>query len=253
MTKSRLIAVVIVRDGRVVQSEKFKHNHVIHYDALHAIESFSRWDIDEIVILNVSLNKNTQKHFADIVEKVSSVCWVPLTAGGFIDSLNYGSELIRRGADKLIINSAFHEEPSVPLELSNKFGKQCIVASIDVRTSFGSKPIVWVNRARKSTNIDLAEWVNRCEANGAGEVFLNNIEFDGNRKGFDLSSLKIVVNSTRLPIVIFGGAFLNKHFAEGLDIGASAVAAANIFHYKEMATKQVKRYLLKNGYNVRSL
>lgn len=252
MTKLRLIAVIIIRDGRVVQSEKFVHNHVIHYDATHAVESFSRWDVDEIVLINVSKTSDTRHDFASIIEKVSRSCWVPLTAGGFITEEEYGAELIERGADKLILNSAFHSAPDIPANLSARFGKQCIVASMDVRNSADGERIVWVDRGTEDTGVPLTDWIKRCETQGAGELFINNIDYDGNRKGYDLASLDLAVATTRLPIIMFGGAFLNKHFAEGLEHGASAVAAANIFHYKEMATKQVKRYLRRQNFHVRA-
>lgn len=251
MTKNRIIAVIVVRDGRVVQSEKFKHNHVIHYDAIHAIESFSRWNVDEIVVLNVSHGEGTKEGFLEIIEKVSKVCWVPLTAGGFINSVDYGANLIKKGADKLIINSSFHKQPEIPKELANKFGKQCIVASIDVK-DIDDKKIVHVDRGRLNTNQSLQIWISHCEKHGAGELFINNIEFDGNRGGYDLESLKIATEECKLPVIIFGGAAMDKHFAQGIENGASGVAAANMFHYKEMATKQIKRYLIRNNYSVRA-
>lgn len=252
MTKQRLIAVVVIREGRVVQSEKFQHNHVIHYDAYHAVESFSRWDVDEIVLINVSKDKNTQQGFSDIVENVSRTCWVPLTAGGHIDSEEYGAELLSRGADKLILNTAFFTNPQLPYRLSQRFGQQCVVASIDVRLGLGNSRAVWVDRGTVNTEQQLTDWISHCEKYGAGELFLNSVEHDGNRQGYDLLSLDLAVNCTNLPIIIFGGAFTNKHFAEGLAHGASAVAAANIFHYKEMATKQVKRFLKRRDFNVRN-
>ena len=252
MIKQRLIAVIVVRDGGVVQSEKFKHNHVIHYDAIHAVDFFSRWDVDEIILLNVSRDRKTRAEFANIVEHVSKKCWVPLTAGGWIDHEDYGVELIRRGADKLIINTAFYSDVSVPRNLSERLGKQCIVASIDINIDDNNQKLVWVDRGTQSTGRSLRDWIIQCEANGAGELFINNIQHDGNRQGYDIDSLLTAVSVTKLPIIIFGGAYHNKDFADGLCNGASAVAAANIFHYKEMATKQVKRYLKRNNFNVRS-
>ena len=251
MTRKRLIAVIVILDGQVVQSEQFKHNHVIHYDAIHAVESFSRWDVDEIVLLNVSKCASSQQKFMEIVERVSSVCFVPLTAGGHVNNEAYGAELLRRGADKIIINSAFQNNPAVPAAIAKRFGKQCVVASIDVNTEDDGSRIVYVDRATTSTGETLVNWIKHCEDLGAGELFINNVVNDGNRKGYDLTSLSQACEVTSLPIIIFGGAFLDKHFAEGLKNGASAVAAANIFHYTEMATKKIKRYLARQGFDVR--
>lgn len=251
MIKQRLIAVIVVRDGRVVQSEKFKHDHVIHYDAIHAVESFSRWDVDEIVMLNVSKDRESRDQFVDIVEHVSKVCFVPLTVGGFVDDEVYAAQLIKSGADKLILNTAFYYAPQVGNQIAQRFGKQCVVASVDVRIGDKADRLVYVDRGTVGTGKKLEDWIEHCESHGAGEIFINNIEHDGNRKGYDITSIKKALDQTNLPVIAFGGAFHDKHFAEGLEAGASAVAAANIFHYKEMATKQVKRYLRRKGFNVR--
>ena len=250
MMKNRLIAVIVVRDGKVVQSEQFQHNHVIHYDAIHAVHSFSSWDVDEIVILNVSRDPRTKNQYLDIIEHVSSECFVPLTVGGFIEDEQYGAELINRGADKMIINSAFQFNPKLPFLLSNRFGRQCITSSIDVK-NFKEEKRVFTNRGQFDTGVNLSDWIRHCETNGAGEFFLNNIQHDGMRKGYDLDALDIAVRNTNKPIIIFGGAAIDKHFSDGLDHGASAVAAANMFHYKELATKHIKRAMVRHGHNMR--
>ena len=175
MTKNRLIAVIIIRDGSVVQSEQFRHNHVIHYDAIHAVKSFSRWDIDEIVMLNVSRENNNGDQFLDIIENVSRVCFVPLAVGGYIENEDYAAELIECGADKIVMNTVFKTNPSVPSALSNRFGKQCVVASIDVKDLNGNK-FVHIDRGRVNTNETLDNWISHCEKYGAGEFFLNNID-----------------------------------------------------------------------------
>ena len=131
MLKKRLIAVILVRDGRVVQSVKFKHTNVIHYDANHAIESFNRWAVDEIIILNVSKLKDSQEEFLSVIKKISTECFVPLSAGGWIDSLDYGKILLKSGADKLVVNTQLYNNPQLIKQLISKFGSQCIVASID--------------------------------------------------------------------------------------------------------------------------
>ena len=133
MLKNRVIAVIIVRDGKVVQSENFKHTNVIHYDAFHIIEALNNWSVDEIILLNVSKNKNSKEDFLKLVNHVSKTCFIPISAGGFVDSIEYGSSLIFSGADKLIINTLWKTNSSIAKLLSEKFGKQCIIASIDVK------------------------------------------------------------------------------------------------------------------------
>lgn len=252
MLKKRVIAVVIIRDGGVVQSEGFKHTHVIHSDAFHAVEAFNRWAVDEIILLNVSLSRKSRTDFLAIVERVSKTCFIPLTVGGWIDTEEYGAKLIENGADKLIINTAWELNVAVPRCLSQRFGKQCIVASIDVKSINGKKE-VHIDRGRQHLKLSPLYWAQHCIKNGAGEVFINNIEHDGLRKGYDLETITLLAQGISVPVIAFGGVFNWEHMAEGLDAGADAVAAANIFHYKELAAKQAKRYLARKGFNLRKV
>ena len=248
--KHRLIAVIIVADGRVVQSESFKHTNVIHYDAYHAVEAFNRWSVDEIVLINVSREITSQQEFTKIVENVSKTCFVPLTVGGWIDSIDYGSKLISCGADKLLLNTAWYSNINIVTGLFEKYGRQCLVASIDVKTENGKK-YVFIDRGRKNIGIEVEEWAKFCMKSGAGEVFFNNIDHDGMRYGYDLDSIRVISEVVDIPLIAFGGVSQWKHLKQGIDAGADAVAAANIFHYKEMATKQAKRFLSKNNVLIR--
>jgi imidazole glycerol-phosphate synthase subunit HisF len=250
MTKLRVVAVITIRDGGVIQSEQFQHKHVIHSNAVHAVEMFSNWDVDEMVLLNVSKTSDSREQFLTIVDIVSRKCFVPLSVGGFIDKMDYADELIMKGADRLIVNTAFYSNHEVPKSIQLKYGRQCLIASIDVNMNFSERR-VFVNRGTVDTGYNLQEWIKHCVGIGAGEIFLNNIQHDGGRGGYDLDGLRIAVTTTETPIIIFGGASLDEHFCDGAEHGAAAVAAANVFHYKEMATKKVKRHLLKNGFNVR--
>ncbi len=250
MLKNRLIAVVIVRDGGVVQSIKFKHTNVIHYDAIHAIESFNRWSVDEIALVNVSLEKSSQEKFRQILEHVSCECFVPLTAGGWIDSFEYGLELMNSGADKIMLNSAVDSDPELVTRLANHFGSQSVVASIDV-VSEQNKSEVFVDRGTKATGVEPELWAQKAQDLGAGEIFFNSVTFDGARKGYDLKNLQKVCESVSIPVIAFGGAFRWKHFVEGFKAGADAVAAANIFHYTEQSTKYARRHIHEAGIPVR--
>jgi len=252
MLKNRLIAVIIIRDGQVVQSEKFNHTNVIHYDAIHAVNAFNSWLIDEIILLNVSKNKSSQKKFLEIVKHVSKTCFVPLTVGGHIDSLAYGSSIISSGADKLIINTLWKTDLETVLALIDKYGSQCIVASIDIKSNNEMIKDVYIDRGTKNIGVDPFKWAKYCEKNGAGEIFFNNIDHDGNRQGYDLKVLNKISKGVKIPVIAFGGVFSWKHLLDGIHAGADAVAAANIFHYKEMATKLAKKYLLKNNIKIRN-
>jgi cyclase len=251
MHKKRMIAVLILRRGQVVQSIRFKHTNIIHDDPLHAIEAFNKWAVDEIVLLNVSREPETASSFPGLVDRISRYCFIPLSAGGWITSDDYAKELLRSGADKLVINTAFSDDPELVRRLSRRFGQQCIVASIDVKRDETGRSNVAVDRGRRLLHVRPAEWAQQCVALGAGEILFNSIDHDGARRGYDKENIVEICRSVDVPVIAFGGVMTWEHLAEGFEAGAAAVAAANIFHYTEQSTRAAKSYLAGRGYNVR--
>lgn len=251
MLKTRLIAVIILRDGQVVQSVKFKHTNVIHYDAIHAIETFNRWSVDEIVLLNVSRSPDGREQFSDIVKHVSASCFVPLAVGGWIDSMSYADTLLRNGADKLVVNTIVHTDHQLVKDLVAQYGSQCIVASIDFENT-EQGPEVSIDRAQQLIGISPVEYAKNAESLGVGEILLNCVQHDGNRKGYALDTLRDLSQAVDVPVIAFGGVFRWKHLVEGVEAGADAVAAANIFHYTEHSTKHAKRHMSDAGILVRN-
>lgn len=251
MLKKRLIAVLILRDGQVVQSVRFKHTNVIHYDAVHAMEAFNKWAVDEVVILNVSRDLASRDKFAEIVERISTHCFVPLTVGGWIDNEEYAQKLLRSGADKLVINTALADDPQFVSRLALRYGRQCIVASIDVKRDTSGIPQIAVDRGGRIIDIAPEIWARKAVALGAGEILFNSVDHDGARKGYDLESIKKVCESVSVPVIAFGGVFTWNHLVEGIKVGASAVAVANLFHYTEQSTRKAKSHLANAGILVR--
>ncbi len=251
MLKKRLVAVLILRQGQVVQSIRFKHTNVIHYDAVHAIEAFNKWAIDEIVMLNVTREESSREQFAEVVSSVSRHCFVPLTTGGWIGDEDYAKRLLRNGADKLVLNTAFSDNPDLVRTLSKRYGRQCIVASIDVKRTEEGDVRVAVDRGRKIIDADPVMWARKARDLGAGEIFFNSIDHDGARKGYDLETLAKICGAVDLPVIAFGGVFKWEHLAEGIGAGADAAAAANILHYTEQSTKKAKSFLANAGIPVR--
>lgn len=247
MLKKRLIAVLILRDGAVVQSVRFKHTNSIHYDPVHAIECFNKWAVDEIVILNVSREAGSREGFADVVKRISQKCFVPLSVGGWITDQDYARSLLNAGADKLVVNTILADDPALMEALARRFGRQCMVASMDVQNGQAV-----VDRGRRPTGVGPVEWAKRAVQLGAGEIFFNSIDHDGARKGYDLETLKAVCAALDVPVIAFGGVFKWDHMVEGIRAGADAVAAANIFHYTEHATMKAKRHLAASGIDVRT-
>jgi cyclase len=253
MRKTRLIAVLVVRDGQVVQSVRFKHTNVIHYDPVHAVECFNKWAVDEIVILNVSRDFESREKFADIVGNICNDCFVPVTVGGWITDVDYATRLLRSGADKLCMNTIFLTDPALVTRLSRWYGRQCIVASIDVKRAEDGRLSVYIDRGRKDTQVAPLEWARSAVELGAGEIFFNSIDHDGNRKGYDLATLGEICAGVNVPVIAFGGVFVWDHLAEGVKAGADAVAAANIFHYTEHSARKAKKFLQEAGVPVRAM
>lgn len=252
MLKHRLIAVLIVSDGRVIQSIRFKHTNAIHYDPLHAIESFSKWSVDEIILLNVSRNRESRDAFAGITARVSRHCFVPRAVGGWIDDEEYAKLILRSGADKIVLNTVLADDPELVQTLSLRYGRQCIAASIDVKRVDVQNVEVAVDRGRRFVKATPVNWAKRAVGLGCGEILLNSIDHDGARKGYDLVTLNGVGDAVDVPVIAFGGVFTWEHMVEGIKAGADAVAAANIFHYTEQATRKAKSYLAHHGVKVRT-
>lgn len=252
MHKHRLIAVILVRDGKVVQSVRFKHTNVIHYDPIHAIESFNRWAVDEIVILNVSREKSSKDEFVNIIRKISTECFVPLSVGGWITDIEYARAILTNGADKIVLNTNAFLSNGFLAELAEKFGNQCVVVSIDSKQNNQGEEFVAINRGREITNTRTVDWAKRAESLGAGELFINSLDFDGNRKGYNKALIKSVTDVVSIPVIAMGGVLTWEHLLEGItESGADAVAAANIFHYTEHSIKKAKKHLTSSGLHFR--
>lgn len=243
--------MLIIREGKVVQSVRFKHTNVIHYDPVHAMEAFNKWAVDEIVLLNVSRQPDSADQFAEVVSRISRHCFVPLSVGGWITSAAAAAKMLRSGADKLILNTAFCDDHDLVRTLSRRYGRQCIVCSMDVKQDQNAIVKVAVDRGQRMTNQSPLEWLHQAADLGAGEIFFNSIDHDGARKGYDLETLRKLCTVSTIPIIAFGGVLTWQHLLEGIEAGADAVAAANIFHYTEQATRKAKTYLANHGVDVR--
>lgn len=250
MLKKRFIAVLIINGQNVVQSVRFKHTNAIHYNAVHAIECFNKWAVDEIVILNVSREKSSKFEFLKTIREICKKCHVPVSVGGWIDDPEYAKDLFFCGADKIVLNTAFHTDPELCINLSTRFGKQSIVGSIDIKKT-DKKTHAWINRGTKNTLKDPETWAKNIEGLGAGEIFFNSIDHDGARRGYDTNTLHLICKAVSIPVIAFGGVFNWQHLVEGFEYGADAVAVANQLHYTEHSARKAKKFLVENGINVR--
>jgi len=254
MIKHRLIATLLVHDGDVVQTRRFRRTNMVG-SAFTAVDFFNAWAVDEILVLNVSRTEEKQAVFETIVEGLSSRCFVPLTVGGKIRTLERVQHYTRAGADKVVINSHAVARPEFITEVADVYGSQCVVVSIDAAPdpSMPSGYQVRVDNGTQPTERDAIAWAREASQRGAGELLVNAIEHDGDKRGYDLALLKRVSEAVRIPVIAMGGVGNWDHLIEGIsDGGADAVAAGNIFHYTEHSTKKAKEHLASHGLAVRN-
>lgn len=251
MLKNRLICCLILQNELLVQSIGFKKYLPIG-KAKIAVEFMTDWDIDEIIILDITASREGRKPNLNLIATASQKCFVPITVGGGISTLEDIHGVIRAGADKISINNIALKTPKFITEAAESYGTQCVVVSIDVkRNSFG-KYEVYADSGLRATGLDPIEWAQKCEELGAGEIFLNSIDRDGAKQGYDIELIKQVSDKVKIPVIACGGVGNMNHFVEGITRGgASAVAAANIFQHIEHSPIVAKSFLSKAGIAVR--
>tara|TARA_Y100000748_G_scaffold237189_1_gene201220 strand:+ start:331 stop:1140 length:810 start_codon:yes stop_codon:yes gene_type:complete len=250
MVKKRLIPVLIYREGKLVQSINFKHPMAIG-NAITKIDFYNTWSVDEIILLDVGRQKKDRQKFIEVIEGLSRMSFVPLTVGGWITSTDEIENLLHKGADKVSINTACFENPEFITDASSRFGSQCIVVSIDSKTTdIGHE--VHIDRGRTPTGVLTVEWAKKAQKMGAGEILLTSIDNDGSRKGYDLELMKEVSSNVNIPVIAFGGVWTWDHLVDGVNIGGvEAVGVGNVFHFMEHSTKKAKEYMIENKVDMR--
>lgn len=251
MLQRRLITCLVVKDGWVVQSIEFQRYLPVGCPET-AVEFMARWDVDEIVMLDITATPGRRSPDTDLVSRVSEKCFVPLTVGGGIRRVSDIKDLTHAGADKVSINSQALRNPGLIKEGAAMFGRQCIVVSIDVRRHTHGDYEVFGDSGRRPTGLHPVQWASEVEKLGAGEIFLTSIDRDGTKRGYDLDLIKMVAEAVNIPVIACGGVGRMEHFVEGVQEGkASAVAAANVLHFTEHSVIVAKAYLRRHGIGVR--
>ena len=249
MLKNRIIPCLDVKNGRVVKGINF----VDLKDAGDPVEQakiYSDGGADEICFLDITASNENRDTIYDVVERTSKNCFVPLTVGGGVRSIEDINKLLNCGADKVSINTAAVQNPRVVEESSKKFGSQCIVVAIDAKKN-GENWEIFTHGGRNSTGINAIEFALKMENCGAGELLVTSMDKDGTQSGYDIELMKIISSNVNIPVIASGGVGTLDHLAEGIKSGASAVLAASIFHYGTYSVKEAKQYLASKDIPVR--
>ena len=242
MLKKRIIPVLLLKENRMVKGVNFK-NYRDTGEPKTAVRIYSSQDADELVFLDIEGNQKSQNHLIEVIKSASEECFMPLAAGGGIKKIEDAQELLRAGADKIVINTSALETPFLVREIADKFGEQCIVGSIDYKNRDGIKE-VWIRSGTINSNLDPIEHALSLVENGAGEILINSIDRDGTMKGYDLDYAKIFSKEVPVPVIFCGGAGNFLHLAELLaDTESSAAACASLFHFGDNNPIRARSYL----------
>jgi cyclase len=252
----RVIPCLDVHDGQVTRGVQFGRAEAGELrnvgDPVALALRYNEQCADEMVFFDITASAHGRKTMIDVVERVAGQCFMPLTVGGGIRTVDDMQTMLRAGADKISINSAALAAPELIRGGAEKFGSQCVVVSIDAKRVGHDRWEVFSHGGRKPTGLGAVEWATQAVSLGAGEIVLNSIDADGTKAGFDLVITRRISESVGVPVVASGGAGKLEHMAEILLEGrADAVLAAGIFHLGEYTVGDVKRYLAKQNITVR--
>lgn len=250
MLKTRIIPTLLWKDYGLVKGQKFDSWRVIG-SILPSVKVFNTRQVDELMILDITATLQKRKVDFKTIKEVAGYCFVPLSVGGGIRSVEDTKEILRSGADKVVINSVCYENPDFITELSEKFGSQCVVVSIDVKKHEDGKYYCYSHSGTHFTGQEMLEFAKKVEKKGAGEIILNDIERDGVMKGYNLDIIDIVSKQINIPLIISGGAGEIEHFEQAYQQGADALSAAAIFQFTQVTPMEIKDYLNEKGIPVR--
>lgn len=251
MLKVRIIPTLLWKDFGLVKGIGFDSWRRVG-TVLPAIKVYNSRHVDELILVDIAATSEEREPDYEAIADLSAECFVPLTIGGGICTSDHIQRLLRAGADKVSINTAAYTDPSLVTEAANRFGSQCIVASIDVRRMPDGSYQCFSHSGSVPTGRCPGEWARELEMRGAGEILLTSIERDGTLQGYDIDLISQVSSLVRVPIIASGGAGNYHHMALAINAGrASAVAAASIFHFSEQTPLEAKRHLAREGIPVR--
>lgn len=251
MLKARVIPCLDVKDGRVVKGINF----VDLRDAGDPVEQARVYDAagaDELCFLDITASSDNRETIFDVVRRTAEQCFMPLTVGGGVRTVDNVRDLLLSGADKVSINTAAVHRPELVREAAEKFGSQCIVVAVDAKSTGPGRWEVFTHGGREPTGIDAVEWACKMESLGAGEILLTSMDRDGTRQGFDIPVTSTIADALSIPVIASGGVGTLDHLVDGIRDGhATAVLAASIFHFGEHTIGDAKAHMAAAGIPVR--
>lgn len=251
MLSVRIIPCLDVRDGRVVKGVNFV-NLVDAGDPVEQAKAYENQGSDELVFLDITASSDNRAIMRDVVERTAGECFMPLTVGGGLRTLEDIRLMLNAGADKVSLNTSAITNPDLVSEASAKFGNQCIVVAIDAKREGEGRWNVYTHGGRNRTELDAVEWAKEVERRGAGEILLTSMDCDGTKDGYDIALTRAVSDAVKIPVIASGGAGNLKHLVDAVKLGgASAVLAASIFHFGTYTIEQAKREMRAAGLPVR--
>ncbi len=252
MLSIRIIPCLDVHEGRVVKGVNFV-NLIDAGDPVEQAKAYEEQGADELIFLDITASSDERKTMIDVVERTASECFMPLTVGGGLRTVENIRDMLNAGADKVSLNTAAVNNPELVRESSLKFGNQCIVVAIDAKRIAGEERWeVFTHGGRKPTGLDAVEWAQKVVSLGAGEILLTSMDADGTKAGYDNELNRKVSDAVNVPVIASGGAGNLDHLADALQIGgANAVLAASIFHFGTYTIQEAKEHLQEKGLPVR--
>jgi imidazole glycerol-phosphate synthase subunit HisF len=255
MFKVRVIPCLDVKDGRVVKGVNFVNLR----DAGDPVEAAIAYDAagaDELTFLDITASHEDRAIILDVVQRTAEACFMPLTVGGGVRTIDDIRALLRAGADKVSINTAAVARRAFVKEAAEKFGDQCIVVAIDAKKvskpGEGDRWEIFTHGGRKPTGLEAVAYAREVVALGAGEILLTSMDRDGTRQGFDIALTRAIADAVSVPVIASGGVGTLDHLAEGIRDGhATAVLAASIFHFGEYTVRQAKEHMARSGLPMR--
>lgn len=250
MLKTRVIPTLLYKDLGLVKGERFDSWRRVGA-LMQAIKVYAMREVDELVFLDITATNQGRRPNFEFVSEFASECFMPLTVGGAVRTVEDVRLLLKAGADKVAINTAALTTPDLIREASGRFGAQCIVVSIDVKQHADGRYEVYTHSGTQPTGIDPISLARDMERRGCGEILLTAIDRDGTMQGYDTRLIERVAQSVGVPVIASGGAGRFEHMETALTAGASAVAAASMFHFTEQTPLEAKRYLKERNIHVR--